>query len=140
MWIRIVLMAFFGLSAGVATASGYFALIASIGVITRFAQYTNTANRIRWYESMIIIGAAVGNALFVFMPHIVVWNWVIAVYGVFAGIFIGCFLVSLAEAVKSIPIFVRRARLTTGLCIVIIFFALGKGIGSLFYFMHDMMG
>ena len=89
MWIRIVLMAFFGLSAGVATASGYFALIASIGVITRFAQYTNTANRIRWYESMIIIGAAVGNALFVFMPHIVVWNWVIAVYGVFAGIFIG---------------------------------------------------
>ena len=140
MWIRIVLMAFFGLSAGVATASGYFALIASIGVITRFAQYTNTANRIRWHESMIIIGAAVGNALFVFMPHIVVWNWVIAVYGVFAGIFIGCFLVSLAEAVKSIPIFVRRARLTTGLCIVIIFFALGKGIGSLFYFMHDMMG
>ncbi len=140
MWIRIVLMAFFGLSAGVATASGYFALIASIGVITRFAQYTNTANRIRWYESMIIIGAAVGNALFVFMPHIVVWNWVIAVYGVFAGIFIGCFLVSLAETVKSIPIFVRRARLTTGLCIVIIFFALGKGIGSLFYFMHDMMG
>ena len=140
MWIRIVLMAFFGLSAGVATASGYFALIASIGVIARFAQYTNTANRIRWYESMIIIGAAVGNALFVFMPHIVVWNWVIAVYGVFAGIFIGCFLVSLAETVKSIPIFVRRARLTTGLCIVIIFFALGKGIGSLFYFMHDMMG
>ena len=140
MWIRIVLMVFFGFSAGVATASGYFALIASIGVITRFAQYTNTANRIRWYESMIIIGAAVGNALFVFMPHIVVWNWVIAVYGVFAGIFIGCFLVSLAEAVKSIPIFVRRARLTTGLCIVIIFFALGKGIGSLFYFMHDMMG
>ena len=140
MWIRIVLMAFFGLSAGVATASGYFALIASIGVITRVAQYTNTANRIRWYESMIIIGAAVGNALFVFMPHIVVWNWVIAVYGVFAGIFIGCFLVSLAEAGKSIPIFVRRARLTTGLCIVIIFFALGKGIGSLFYFMHDMMG
>ena len=65
---------------------------------------------------------------------------VIAVYGVFAGIFIGCFLVSLAETVKSIPIFVRRARLTTGLCIVIIFFALGKGIGSLFYFMHDMMG
>lgn len=140
MWIRIAVMVFFGLCAGVATASGYFALIASIGVITRFAQYTNTADKIRWYEGMIIVGAAVGNALFVFMPDVRVWNWLIIVYGIFAGVFIGCFLVSLAEAVKSIPIFVRRARLTTGLCIVIILFAIGKGIGSLFYFMHDMMG
>lgn len=140
MWIKTALMVFFGLSAGVATASGYFALIASIGVITRFAQYTNTADKIRWYESMIIAGAAAGNALFVFMPGIRVPNWLIVIYGVFAGIFIGCFLVSLAEAVKSIPIFVRRARLTSGLCLVILFFAIGKGIGSMFYFMHEMMG
>ena len=140
MWAKVILMVLFGLSAGAATASGYFALIASIAVITRFAQYTHTADRIRWYESMIITGASLGNVLFVFMPDVAVWNWVTVLAGVCSGIFIGCFLVSLAEAVKSIPIFVRRTRLTTGLCLIMIFFAVGKGLGSLFYFLHDMTG
>ena len=139
MWIKIILMAVFALSAGVATASGYFALIASIGVITRFAQFTGTARRIRWYELMIIAGASIGNAFFVFMPDISFPGWIIVLNGFFSGIFIGCFLVSLAEAVKGITIFVRRTRLTEGLCVIILFFALGKGLGSLFYFLHKMM-
>ena len=138
MWIKIALLVLFGLGAGTATAGGYFAIIATTGVITRFAQYTHTADKIRFYELMIICGASAGNILFVFMPPIALPAWIIVSAALFMGVFIGCFLVSLAEALKGIPIFVRRVRLTEGLRLIIIFFALGKGLGGLFYFLANM--
>lgn len=134
MLIKQIVMVIFGLSAGLATASGFFAVIASIGVITRFAQYTHTAYRIKSYESMVIAGAAIGNAAFIFMPKIKIWPVFAGLFAVASGIFIGCFLVSLAEVVKGIPIFFRRTGIQKGLAYIILFFALGKGIGSLFYF------
>ena len=82
-------------------------------------------------------GAILGNVLFVFMPNVSIWGGLIATAGLFSGMFIGCFLMSLAEAVKGIPIFVRRARLTEGIRIIIIVFAIGKSLGSLFYFLNN---
>ncbi|MDD6234476.1 MAG: stage V sporulation protein AB [Lachnospiraceae bacterium] len=130
----ILIIAIFGLGAGAVTAGGYFAVVTSVGVVTRFAQYTNTADRIRLYESLIMTGAILGNILFVFGPQLGIWGGVLAVFGLFAGIFTGCFLMSLAETVKGVPIFIRRARLTTGLCILVIVLAVGKSLGSFFYF------
>ncbi len=137
MWIKIVLMILFGLGAGAVTAGGYFAVVTSVGVVTRFAQYTRTAYKIRFYESAIMTGAILGNVLFVFMPDISVWGVFIVLVGLFSGMFIGCFLMSLAETVKGIPIFVRRARLTEGICIIVIALAVGKSLGSLFYFLNS---
>ena len=45
----ILIIVMFGLGAGAVTAGGYFAVVTSVGVVTRFAQYTNTADRIRLY-------------------------------------------------------------------------------------------
>ena len=50
MVIRYILLAFFGIGAGAVTAAGYFAVIAAVGVVTRFAEYTKTASKIRIYE------------------------------------------------------------------------------------------
>ncbi len=137
MWIRIALMLIFGLGAGAVTAGGYFAVVTSVGVVTRFAQYTGTAYKIRFYESAIMAGAIIGNVLFVFMPDITIWGVIIVVAGLFSGMFVGCFLMSLAETVKGLPIFVRRARLTEGMRIIIIALAVGKSLGSLFYFLNN---
>jgi len=41
----ILIIVMFGLGAGAVTAGGYFAVVTSVGVVTRFAQYTNTADR-----------------------------------------------------------------------------------------------
>ncbi len=135
MWIRIAILMLIGLSAGIVTAAGYFAVITSIGVITRFADNTHTAKYIGLYEIAIIAGATIGNIFIVFMPSLPMWGGFSTVWFFFGGIFIGCFLVSLAEAVKGIPVFLRRTKLTKGLGLIIIALALGKGIGSLIYFM-----
>ena len=124
----ILIIVMFGLGAGAVTAGGYFA------VVTRFAQYTNTADKIRLYESLIMAGAILGNILFVFSPGLKIWGGMMAVFGLAAGIFTGCFLMSLAETVKGVPVFIRRTGLTTGLCILIIVLAAGKSLGSFFYF------
>lgn len=138
MWIKAALLILFAFGGGVATAGGYFAIIATVGVITRFAQYTHTAGKIRLYELLIICGATLGNVLFVFMPPFALPIWIMIPALLFMGVFTGCFLVSIAEALKGIPIFVRRTRLVKGLCFVIIFFALGKGLGGLFYFLAGL--
>lgn len=140
MWIKILLLIIVGLGGGVATAVGYFAILASIGIITRFADYTGTASKIRVYEMMLCLGGIIGNILIVFKPHFQIWNWLSVVFGLMIGIFVGSFLVSLAEAVKGIPVFLRRSRVQKGVSLIIILFALGKSLGSIFYFCCYLLG
>jgi stage V sporulation protein AB len=136
MWIRYVILIIVGIGGGAVTAAGYFAVLASVGVITRFADYTNTANRIRLYETFLCLGGITGNVLIIFNPSIQIWSPLTAVVGLLMGIFVGCFLLSLAEAVKGLPIFLRKSRIQKGISLLIISFAIGKTIGSLFYFYY----
>lgn len=124
----------FGLSAGLITSCGYFALFFAIGVITRFIQYSHTAGSERIYENAVILGVVFGNIFGLFYPVYIIPRVLLVIFFLFAGIFSGCFLMSLSEAVKGIPVFARRARLRTGFTVIIFFIALGKGLGSLFYF------
>ncbi len=134
MWSRYMLLLLFGLSAGFVTACGYFALFSFVGVLNRFIQYSNTANHIHFYENIIIVGVTFGNAVCIFMPYeffsLVFW----VIFALCSGIFAGCFILSLAEAVKGVPVFARRTRLRIGLAALILALALGKCGGSLFYF------
>ena len=59
-------------------------------------------------------------------------------YGFSAGIFVGCVAVALAEILKALPIFLRRVRMKEGLPWLVLFMALGKMLGSFFYFFFDM--
>ena len=56
------------------------------------------------------------------------------VFGVFAGIFVGCLALAIAEMLNTIPIFARRIGFRHGLGIAILAVALGKFVGSLIYF------
>ena len=58
----------------------------------------------------------------------------LVIYGVFAGIFVGCLALAIAEMLDSIPIFARRMKFRHGIGIVILCMAIGKTIGSLIYF------
>lgn len=123
----------FGLSAGLITACGYFALFMTIGVLNRFIQFTHTADREKHYENVVILGVFIGNIFSLCGAQILSHSaW--AVFSLFAGCFSGCFLLSLSEAVKGIPVFIRRTRIRMGFTIILLFLALGKGLGSLFYF------
>lgn len=135
MWIRMLLAVFVVFSAGLITAAGYFAVISSVGVITRFADNTKTARYMGIYERVLIGGVTIGNIFIVFAPPVRLGLAAGAISAFFGGAFVGCFLVSLAEVVKGIPIFMRRSKLTVGLVYIIMSLALGKGFGSIIYFL-----
>lgn len=55
-------------------------------------------------------------------------------FGVFSGIFLGGWILALAEVADMFPVFTRRIRLTQGLPLIILFIALGKLTGTLFFY------
>ena len=57
-------------------------------------------------------------------------------FGLMSGIYVGSFAVCLAETVKAIPVLVRRTRIARGLGWAVLCIALGKGIGSLVYYLR----
>ena len=70
MWIREILLAIAGLSAGVAVAGGLFSFIVELGVIADFADRTHTGEHIRLYEDAIALGGILGTVFFIFQLRI----------------------------------------------------------------------
>ena len=129
-----VFLAFFGLAAGAVTAAGYFALITSVGMINRAAASTGTTKSIFFYEECLLFGVVTGNCLSMFNISIDIGTAGIVMYGVFSGMFIGLLVVSLAETLKALPIFIRRVRIGSGLGIIILMIGLGKAAGHIIYY------
>lgn len=124
-----------GIASGLITATGLFALISSIGLVNRYADVTDTKEHIILYEEMIIAGAGAGNIWFIFEFPFHVGVAGLLVYGLVAGMFIGTFLLCLAETVKALPILTHRVRIKKGLGFVILFIAIGKCVGHLIYYL-----
>lgn len=132
--IKMIFLALTGLACGFAVASGIFAFITMLGIIPRLAARTNTAKHIVWYERMIIGGGTLGNIWIVFMlplPHTVL---LLILYGLGAGIYVGCLVMALAEMLRVIPILVNRIQIREGFYLIPVSIALGKITGTLFQY------
>lgn len=156
-----ILLAVLGLSAGFSVSGGVFTTLIAIGLIPRFAGKTHTAKHIFLYEEMVVFGTLTGGIVTVFLPFIKVYKWMgdsltlkgmfyeglssgdwypivgtltLLIYGLFAGIFVGCLAIAIAEMLDSIPIFARRSKFRHGVGFAILCMALGKALGSLIYF------
>lgn len=133
-----------GFSFGILVSAGVFTVLFVVGLVPRFAGKTNTARYEILYEECIIFGSLIACAFSVFpissspggiMTQVSFLSiLLLAVMGIFAGIFVGCLAIALAEALDGIPIFARRVQLKMGLDIAIFSVAIGKVIGSLIYF------
>lgn len=134
MWVKQILMALIGLSAGGIVAGGIFAFIVSLGVVSDFADRTNTANRIRLYEDAIVGGAILGNVTFLYEIPLEIISPLMGAFGLFSGVFVGCWALALAEVLNVFPIFLRRINVTKGIGFVILGIAIGKVLGALVYF------
>lgn len=132
MLIRYAVLAAIGLCGGFIIGGGTFAFITMIGIFPRLAARTHTAAFIRWYENCIIIGGILGNiaSIFYLVPRLGYPGLI--VFGLFAGIFVGCLSMAIAEVLRVIPIFIQRVRLTEGLPWMILATALGRAAGSIF--------
>lgn len=134
MFFEQLFLVFLGLCFGVTVAAGVFAFITMLGVVPRLAHRTGTASHLYGYENAIIAGGTFGNVLILFVDHFPVTILGLGVFGVFAGIFVGCLAMALAESLRVIPVFVRRVSIQEGFPILIIAIALGKMLGTLFQY------
>lgn len=138
MWVMQIVLAIIGLSTGMLVAGGLFGFVVSLGVVSDFADRTHTADKVIFYENAIMLGGALGNIIYIFQIPIVFpgSTVLISLFGLFAGIFTGCWAMALAEILNVFPIFVRRAKLIKCIPYLILSIALGKGIGSIIYFFN----
>ncbi len=134
MWVRQILLGIIGLSAGITVAGGLFSFIIGLGVISKFADRTHTGDKVLMYEEFVALGGIIGNIYSIYqfpIPHGAI---LLPVFGIFAGIFVGCWSMAIAEILNIFPIFIRRVKLIKCIPYMILGMALGKGLGSLLFF------
>ena len=143
--MRALFLCIMGVSYGALSAAGVFTVLVAVGLVPRFAGRTHTAGHVLLYENMVVLGTVLGCIVSLF-PE---WfeavdlskNWGTALqirYGLFAGIFVGCLAMAIAEMLDSIPIFSRRIGFRHGLGLSVLAMAAGKLAGALFYFMSGL--
>ena len=160
-----IFLAVIGACAGFGVSGGVFTTLIAIGLVPRFAGKTHTAKHIFLYEEMVVCGTLAGGIITVFLPFLKVHEWLggngtqnglfyqglfeeswyplfgtffLLVFGLFAGIFVGCLAIAIAEMLDSIPIFARRSKFRHGVGIAILCMAIGKTLGSLLYFFKNL--
>ncbi len=155
MWIKYFFLSLVGGSFGMMAAAGVFTVLVAVGLVPRFAGKTHTGKKVILYEEMVIAGTIIGSFISVFerYSHLGEWiinhgisaniwdvigNAILIVYGLSAGMFIGCLALAIAEMLDSIPIFARRVGFRHGMGIAISAMAAGKICGSLIYFMLEV--
>lgn len=155
MLLKQIFMAVCAFSFGAISSAGVFTVLASVGLIPRFSGKFHVAKHIVFLEEMVIIGTVTGGLISIFYEKLQIGDFILqnqllgpytqsvwemagrilcAVSGVFAGMFVGCLALAIAEMLDSIPIFTRRTGFRIGIGIVILMVALGKLSGSLLYF------
>lgn len=123
-----------GLSGGFLVAAGAVALIVGLGIVNRYAGITRTANACHLYETCILAGSLYGNVISMYHLSILRGRFFLMIFGISAGIYVGSWILALAEMVKMFPIFFRRMEITKGVGVIVLSLAAGKVIGSLLQF------
>lgn len=113
---------------------GLVALVIGLGIVTRYAGITKTAGSLRFYECCCMAGALFGDLFSLGTFSFSLPSWTAGVFWLFAGIYLGSWIIALGEVVNLFSILCRRIGLTRGLPFVILCMAAGKIAGSLYYF------
>lgn len=141
MLLNHIILAIVAFSSGIGVAAGTFAFFLVIRVLPRMIQKAGLAHKVIRIENTVIKGILVGTVWSLFswkkrLIFILLGKSLLTIYGISAGIFAGCIAVALAEILDTFPIFFRRIKIRNELLEPLLFvMALGKMIGSLFYFL-----
>ena len=125
-----------GLSAGISVSAGLSAFISELGIVSSLADRTHTADRIQVYENSTAIGAVIGNLIYFSQNPMEGLDKILPLYGILAGIFVGCWSMALTERLNIFPVFVKRLKITYLIPYLILCMALGKGMGAVLFFIN----
>lgn len=135
-WLAATLSIIFGFSSGIIIATAVLAFIAAIGIIPRIAAKLDARTHYLAFGTAAILGSTLGSYLSIWDVVFIVPKFLVGIFSLFVGIFIGCLAIALAEVVNVIPIAKNRMKLKKGMRAMIVFFALGKVVGSLYYWFY----
>ena len=133
-------LAIIGFAGGVSVAAGTFALITALGIIPRLASRMGVAEHVYKLESAIVLGGTIGSLLSVYHFPMRIGGVGIIIFGLFAGIFVGCLSMALAEAIRVFPILCQRINLNYGIYLLIFMMAAGKALGTLYQMYFEWNG
>lgn len=133
-------LAIIGFAGGVSVAAGTFALITALGIIPRLASRMGVAEHVYKLESAIVLGGTIGSLLSVYHFPMRIGDVGIIIFGLFAGIFVGCLSRALAEAIRVFPILCQRINLNYGIYLLIFMMAAGKALGTLYQMYFEWNG
>lgn len=136
MWIWHITLGLLGFCAGAAVSAGTFAFLLVIGVLPRMMCKANIKQHLLLIENIVIFGVMYGaiKSVFMWKMNLPFGHALLSLYGISAGIFVGGIAAALAEILHTFPILFKRLHLKRGLAWVLGAMALGKLVGSLFYF------
>ena len=134
--LQQLILCFIGFCAGIIVAGGVSGLLIGLSIVPRYAGITHTARYMLLYEDITLAGTVLGNLLYLFKWKISLGMPFLILYGTFSGIFLGGWIMALAEMAYVFPIFARRIRFQRGLSFIILCVATGKTLGSLIYYYH----
>lgn len=141
MFLKSVFMIVTGLASGLGVAAGTFAFLVVISIIPRMVQKAKLEHKIIYIENIIFRGIIFGTVLSLFtwkkkLLFTILGRSMLTIFGISAGIFVGCLAVALAEILDTFPIFFRRLHIKESFGKWMLFsMAMGKLIGSLFFFL-----
>ncbi len=87
-FVRQIILGVMGLSAGITTAAGVYALITVVGMIPRLAGKSRTGKYIHFYELAVIFGGICGCVIQLYQIPILGGRILLGILGIFYGIFI----------------------------------------------------
>lgn len=130
--LKMCLLAFIGFAGGLSVAGGVFAFISILEMIPRMACRLHVVCSAYHLETVIFCGGLAGCLVTVFKIPVPIGSVGLGIFGIFAGVFVGCLSMALAETLKVFPVLVQRTKLATGLPVLVAAMAFGKSLASFY--------
>lgn len=125
-----------GFASGIIISTGVVSFINAIGIIPRLAMKAKITTHYLALANASLLGVIVGTIFYIWDVYLPLPKVIIALFALAIGLFVGCLAVAVAEVLNVIPIMENRLGLKRGMYIMILSFAVGKMIGSLFYYLY----
>ncbi|OCT12780.1 stage V sporulation protein AB [Paenibacillus pectinilyticus] len=126
------LAAFIGLAGGITVGSGMVAFLVVLDIIPRLAQITRSFSKIHAYEAAVVLGSLVFTWVDFSDMHMHLFPTGAALFGLFAGCFVGMLAAALTEIVNVLPILAKRIGMDSYRVVLLMAMIFGKVFGSLF--------
>jgi stage V sporulation protein AB len=136
MIIKTIFTIFIGFSGGLSVGAGYVAFLTMLGIIPRLTQLTKTMKKIQMYEWGVVLGAVVGTLAMFQDIHLHLSSFILIIFGLSGGIFVGMMTAALTEVLNVWPILAKRIGVDDKIVILLMALVLGKIIGSLFHWIY----